>query len=65
MTEQKRQSKDTCMKFYDAFRLLYLETDVSDVSLGVVLSLHVRDDMISGDDEVPDNATLHQIAFTS
>ena len=28
---------DTCMKFYDASRPLYLETDAPDVGLGVGL----------------------------
>ena len=56
--------KDTCVEFYDTARPLYLEIDASGVSLGARL-LKVRDGMNYGHDEVPDNATLQQIAFTS
>ena len=56
--------KDTCMKCYDTSRLLYLETDASDVSLVAGL-LQVTDDMNFGCDEVPDNAIVCPIAFTS
>ena len=54
--------KDVCMKFYDASRPLYLETDESSVSLGTRL-LQVWDGMNCECDEVPDNATLHPIPF--
>ena len=55
--------KDTCMKFYDESRPLYLETDASGVGLGDGL-LQVRESMICGCDEIPDDATLCPIAFT-
>ena len=44
------------MKFYGASRCLYLETDVSCVSLGAEL-LWVKEGMNCGCDEVPDNVT--------
>ena len=50
------------MKFYDAARPLYLETDASRISLGVRL-LQVRDDMNCGHDEIPDSAILWPSAF--
>ena len=30
-------NKDTCMNFYDAARLLYLEIDASGVGLGAII----------------------------
>ena len=56
--------KDASMKFYDASRLLYLETDASGVSPGAGL-LQVRDGRNCEHDEVPDNTALCQIAVTS
>ena len=52
------------MKFYDACRSLYLETDTPSVGLRSRL-LQVRDGMNCGHDKVPDNATLHPHAFAS
>ena len=52
------------MKFYDASKPLYLETGASGVNLGTGL-LKARDGMNYGCDDVPDNATLHPIAFAS
>ena len=43
------------MKFYDAFRPLYLETDASGVGLGAGL---LRAGMNCGHDEIPDSVTL-------
>ena len=56
--------KDSCTKFYDASRLLHLETDTAGVSIGAGL-LQVREGMNCGHDKLPDNATFHLIAFTS
>ena len=56
--------KNACIKSYDAPRPLYLETSASGVHLGTRL-LQVRDDMNCGHDEMPDNETLHPIAFPS
>ena len=52
------------MKFYDAYRPLYLETDVQGVGLRGRL-LQLRDGMNSGQDKVPDNLSLCSIAFAS
>ena len=52
------------MKLYNAVRLLYLETDASDIGLGSGL-LQVRDDMNSGHDKIPDNAILCPNTFAS
>ena len=49
---------------FDASRPLHLETDASDVSLGAIL-LQVRKGTNCGCDKVPDNASLHPIAFAS
>ena len=49
--------KDTIMKFYDASKTLYLETDASAISLRTSF-LQVRD-------EVPNNTALHLLAFMS
>ena len=56
--------KDACMKFYDAFRALYLEIDASGVGFGAIL-LQVREGMNCRCDEVPNSVTLHPIAFSS
>ena len=56
--------KDTYIKFYDASRSLYLETDASGVSLGARL-LQVRDGMNCEHDKLPDNANLCPFAFAS
>ena len=48
--------KDACMKFYDASRLLYLETDASGIGLRAGL-LQVWDGMNCGCNEVPENET--------
>ena len=55
---------DACMKFYDASRLLYLETNASGAGLRAGL-LQVRDSMNCGHDKMPDNATLCPTAFAS
>ena len=52
------------MKFYNVVGLLYLETDASDVGLGVGL-LQVREGMNCLCDEAPDDMALYPIAFTS
>ena len=52
------------MKFYDAARPLYLETDASGVWLGTRL-LKVRDGVNCRHDEVQDNAALCPVAFGS
>ena len=44
------------MKFYNALKPLYLETDASGIGLGADL-LKVRDHMNCRHDEVPDNMT--------
>ena len=56
--------KDACIKFNDASRSLYLETDASGVGLGVRL-LYVRDGINCRPDELPDNATLCPITLAS
>ena len=58
------RKKDACMKFYDATRLPYLETDASGVSHGAGL-LQLRDGMTSGCDQMPDNAAQCPIVFAS
>ena len=60
---KKIMRKDACMKFYDASRPLYLETDASCVGLEATL-IQVRVGMNCGHDKVPINATMHQITFT-
>ena len=62
--EKKIVKKYACMKFYDVAKPLYLEMDISSVSLGA-RSLQVRVGMNCRHDEVPDNATLYLIAFTN
>ena len=52
------------MKFYDETKLLYIETDVSGVGLGVVL-LQTRSNTSCPRDEAPDNSILRPIAFSS
>ena len=56
--------KDACMKCYSTPRLLKLETDASGFSHGAKL-LQIWDGINCRQDEVPDNATLHPIAFAS
>ena len=56
--------QDACMKFYHASSFLYLETDVSGISLGAGL-LQVRESKNCGWDKVPDNVTLCWIALAS
>ena len=46
--------KDTCMKFYNEMKPLYLKTDASTVGMGAML-LQVRDDVNSPKDETTDN----------
>ena len=55
---------EVCMKFYDDTKLLYLETDVSGVSLGAAL-LQLCDNTACQRDVVPDNTSLRPIAFAS
>ena len=52
------------MKFYDDTKPFYLETDASGVSLGVAL-LQMQEGMTFQKGIVPDNTTLHPIAFAS
>ena len=55
--------QDACIKFYDASKSLYLETDTYGMRLGASL-LQVRDGMNCGLDKVPDNTALHSNALT-
>ena len=55
---------ETCMKFYDDTKPLYLETDASDVGLGAVLP-QLLDNTACQRDMVPDNASLRPISFAS
>ena len=55
---------DVYMKFYDDTKLLYLETDASEIGLGAVL-LKLHDNTTCQKDMVPDNAILCPIAFAS
>ena len=52
------------MTFYDAAKLLYLETDASSIGL-VARLLQERKGMNCENDEVLDNAMLHPIEFTN
>ena len=54
--------EDTCMKYYDVRKPLYVETDTSGIGLGATL-LQVRDDLNCGYDEAPDNANPWPITF--
>ena len=49
--------RDIGMKFYNAARSLYLETDTSRIGIGAGLLL-VRDGMNCRFDKIPDNAIL-------
>ena len=53
-----------CMKFYDDTKQLYLETDASEVSLGVAL-LQYCDNTACQKGMAPDNTNLCPIAFAS
>ena len=64
ITRREDNLKDACMKFYDAFKSLYPETDASGVSLGASL-LKVREGMNYARDGVLGNATLHPIMIAS
>ena len=55
---------DKCMKFYDDTKPLYLETDASRVGLDMAL-LQMHEGTACQKDIVPDNTTLHPIAFAS
>ena len=55
---------NTCMKFYDMARPLYLETDTSGVDIGA-WCLQVRATMNSRCFEMPDNAIFWPIAIAS
>ena len=55
---------DMCMKFYDATKPLYLETDASRVGIGAAL-LQTQEGTKCQKDTVPDNIILHPIAFSS
>ena len=61
---KKIGKKDAYMKFYNMARPLYLETDTSSTGLGVDL-LQVRNSMNCRHNEMPDNAILCLITFTS
>ena len=52
------------MKFCDASKPLYLETDAFGVGLGFSLP-QLRDCMNCGQDEISDNTALYTIAFAS
>ena len=54
--------KAAFMKFYDVSGPLYLETDASGIVLWAWF-LQARDCMNCDNNEVPDNATLHPVAF--
>ena len=54
--------EDTCMKYYDVRKPLYLETDASGVSLGIAV-LQVRDNLNCRYNKVHDNAMLQPITF--
>ena len=56
--------KDTCMKYYDVRKPLYLETDSLGVGLGATL-LQVRDDLSCRYDEVQDSARIWPFTFVS
>ena len=53
-----------CMKFYNDTKLLYLETDMSGISLGAA-PLQLRDNTTCQTHMAPDNTILHPIAFAS
>ena len=55
---------DMCMKYNENTKPLYLETDASGVGLGVAL-LQMHKGTACQKDGVPDNTTLHLIAFAS
>ena len=55
---------DTCMKFYDETKPLYLETDASWIGIGTTL-LQTRDDTTCPKDTAPDNTILRPITFAS
>ena len=52
------------MKVYDDSKYLYLETDASGVGLGTAL-LQTWEGTTCQKDKVPDNTTLHPLAFAS
>ena len=54
--------EDACMKYYDVWKPLHLETDASGVGLGVTL-LQVMDNLNCRNDEAQDNAMLQPTAF--
>ena len=51
------RKEDTCMKFYDERRSLYLETDACGIDLGVKL-INIRDGMNCPQDEAPHTSIL-------
>ena len=55
---------NACMKFYDATKSLYLETDASGIGLSAAL-LQTRDGTSCLKDSAPDNTILWPIAFKS
>ena len=56
--------KDTCMKFYNENKSLYLYRDALGTDLGAC-PLQVRNTMNCAKDTAPDNTILRPIAFTS
>ena len=56
--------EDTCMRYYDVRKPLYLETDASGVSMGIVL-VKVRDNLNCRCDKVPDNVMIWPLAFVN
>ena len=54
--------EDTCMKYYDVRKPLYLKNEASGLALGITL-LHVQDNLNCEYDTAPYSAMLWPIAF--